>query len=528
MSYSRVDNSRRNIPRRESRGMHDSGERSDINNQGLRDLNLIDHGMSVKSRMMERGGGFNIDTTKDRPTQRMEYDNPYDDPYDEYDDYEAYTGPIGEITGGKYDVNNVDMGMPMRSSFRESTGPSDAEHDYTTDFFLHDKTSNLDVSYHDPVGTSDNFSMAKLNEFSSTILSQPESSPITSICRSNNELACVINKYLHDHLDGDTGVSNIMVTIELFCLYLLSHGKTKLEIKHLLSLPDQKTTSKIYFNLCEIINNIPYIRACNILCVPNGTKINLELCEPIISAVNLLHRYDERDPSNLIKINRLTHENTGFSKLYKSPNAFKKSLSILSTTRIVSAWARPFSKNNTAETYFYGNQTKKRVKMMKMQNVKQMYYEDHYSKILELPLLSKDYVFGFIIGKHDNKTRIEHNILESYINKLTPQDLDLVSIPKFTSVSQYKLNKLLKTLNFTSLFSDIDISHLIMSDYKHYIDTFLVNTIVVVDEGGENNGDKISPIRGSRSLPSFNANRPFFWYLRYIPDNLILVNGHYE
>lgn len=497
------------------------------------DANTSDLDTSIESRMLERDGIFNRSERKRRGGEYndrdidmndMNYDvfeNPYEAPYEPYGNT-----PLGEITGSSYNMTEMDRGMPVRPSFREHNGPDDSN-DYTTDFFLHSKTSNLDVQYFDPMGMNDDTGgMAPLSQFSTSILDRADKDPLKALKRTNNELAHNVFDYVTERLEG-VAVANMMLTAQLLCLYLVSNGETRQELKYRLSLADQKSVYRVFVRFCNVVNNIPSLRACNIMVIPSNAELSRETADPIIEKVNLIYKAKSRNSArNVAELNSLTAEHSGIRNMFKNDPRLFYSVAMLSTTNLTTPWKTPFNAQNTVQKVFYGKQ-RRDVYMMRIQRTQQLYYEDHYSKLVELPLLDHRYTYGFMIPKHNKNIKVEEALLRSYIDKLTPQDIDMISIPRFQQKTQYKLNNLLKDMDIQTLFENLDISSLIMGNRNHNLTHLVINTVITVNEGGVSK-DKISAIRGLRHSSTFNANVPFVWYLRYVPDNLILALGKYE
>jgi len=188
-------------------------------------------------------------------------------------------------------------------------------------------------------------------------------------------------------------------------------------------------------------------------------------------------------------------------------------------------WKIPFNKKETREMPFYSlnNSNTKKVQMMHQSNLFN-YYEDAEEQLIEVDYKNPSYCMGFILSKNGLPKLNGVSIFE-HIKDLTTYDVSLY-IPKFIQRSKFDFVNLLKIKGIHDIFDNnkanlfnihMDVNNpLCISNIIH-------DATVEVDESENIN----YPYPNLTARHMFKADRPFVYYIRYKPSNLILFIGTY-
>jgi serine protease inhibitor len=174
------------------------------------------------------------------------------------------------------------------------------------------------------------------------------------------------------------------------------------------------------------------------------------------------------------------------------------------------------------------------------------YYEDNNLKVIEIPYDDESFRFGIIIP--NNNYGSSYEIYDYYyIKNLSKEKVDL-TIPKFSKKSSIEIKKIYKKIGCNSMF-DVDKAQFfnIFDEYNNilnilnifnkkenfFISNILQEAVIIIDENGTEAAAKTTVyfknfIESHESKKYFVANSTFQYYIRYIPDDLIIFKGVYD
>ena len=164
---------------------------------------------------------------------------------------------------------------------------------------------------------------------------------------------------------------------------------------------------------------------------------------------------------------------------------------------------------------------------------KHMYFEDNMNQILELDYSDNKISMGIVLPKGRAKLTITGDQFNYYISNLSEQTIDTIEIPKFQQQSRFKIDNLFKKMGMRELFTNADLSEITPSTGDLYISDILHQVYINVDEQGtEASGATVAiatwnSVPKNNNNPSFIANYPFIYYIRFKPTNTLLFIGSY-
>lgn len=471
------------------------------------------HDYNVDRRIMERMFG-------------SETKNKYKDDSDDYDFLADDNQYLGEITGEQMDMDDMDKGMPIRSSNSNKKQYEEPSNPYL-DFALYDNKSKINVSYNDPF--SKNFSYSSVTE-NSKVLYHLNS-------KSNEEtFAELFNNFTFDFFDKFTlnlktkkemtlSPFNILQTLCL--LYIGSKNNTEKELCNYFALPNKKTT---HGNLYKIVNemlNTNSISMTNLICFPPYVTIN----DAYLSYINKLGyfvKYNSRNAhSDSNKINNIVSKSTNgiVNNLIESNVLANYSvLTLISTLYFNSNWKTGFNPLNTKMEIFNGI-NKRNVNMMVKYNDINRYYEDNMNQILEMDFIGNNFCMGFILPKSNyGNPVITHKMYDDYMAKFKNIEVGCIKIPKFKAENRYRIDNLFKKYGLKEIFGNADLSDIIppMNEFPINVTNMTHCAVVIINEEGGKTMQK--PIKPGIN---FIANHQFMYYIKFKPYNAIILVGQY-
>lgn len=129
------------------------------------------------------------------------------------------------------------------------------------------------------------------------------------------------------------------------------------------------------------------------------------------------------------------------------------------------------------------------------------YYENNNHTIVEFPMDSQNFAIGFITDKNNNDIQLTHRIFFEYISNLGGGKLSIYR-PEIKIVNKLNVNNLLKKMGY------------IQNNNIIYSQSLYFETCDVIHETGI--ADK-----------SVDLSENFIFYIRFVPNNIILHIGYH-
>ncbi|KAM7228982.1 hypothetical protein CapIbe_020270 [Capra ibex] len=204
-------------------------------------------------------------------------------------------------------------------------------------------------------------------------------------------------------------------------------------------------------------------------------------------------------------------------------------------------WEKYFDCENTVDAVFSLSESeKKNVKMMNQNGLFRVGFVDELkAQILELPYTKGklDMVVLLPSGSADNLKALEELERNITYEKLTAWSSSenmsekrvAVSFPRFTLEDSYDLNPILQDMGITDIFDEMkaDLTGISPSP-SLYLSKVVHKTFVEVDENGTQAvaaSGVVGMEKSSLSWETFNANRPFLFFIRHNKTQTILFYG---
>ncbi|XP_040120194.1 serpin B12 [Oryx dammah] len=204
-------------------------------------------------------------------------------------------------------------------------------------------------------------------------------------------------------------------------------------------------------------------------------------------------------------------------------------------------WEKYFDCENTVDAVFSLSESeKKNVKMMNQNGLFRIgFVEELKAQILELPYTKGklDMVVLLPSGSADNRKaleELERNITyEKLVAWSSSENMSekrvAVSFPRFTLEDSYDLNPILQDMGVTDIFDETkaDLTGISPSP-SLYLSKVVHKTFVEVDENGTQAVAASGVVGMEKSSPSwetFNANRPFLFFIRHNKTQTVLFYG---
>lgn len=130
------------------------------------------------------------------------------------------------------------------------------------------------------------------------------------------------------------------------------------------------------------------------------------------------------------------------------------------------------------------------------------YYEDNDNMVVEFPMNNPSFAFGIICDRDKGLINLSSKLFSSYMMNLRRQNIN-VFVPAF---------KMPNTLNATGILKNL--GH-IRSDRIHYLQTLFFEFQNAVY------------IKNSMGRPVINLSEHIIYYIRYVPNNVLLFIGRH-
>jgi serine protease inhibitor len=442
---------------------------------------------------------------------------------------------IGEITGDIMDDDNLNHGMPVRSSYNPKKPMYDANK-YLDFNVYHNKPKSKKLEYNE----SGNY--ASFAEISSSMIQMTQQVNPTNILSNNIEnLGSRLFESILESLPENNFCVFTYGLYSLFAiLYLSSDNITQNETQKFFELPPKKILTSSLNKLNREINLLSQkfkskkssINIKNLLIIGNNIPYNADyinkngeyytfarvnIQEPVKEAIKLSHI-----------INKLM--DTEMRNPITPPNIENLQIMLMTIAVIRPIWNFPFDKK--AKSLFYGYDDERKQDYLVSNGNVYRYFEDNEHQLIELECGysndrngtgEKGLIFGILLHKKAQTKEPNHKI-HFYLEHMKPTILEEVRIPIFTQNLKFRYNGTLKNMGLNTVFKQITANNL-FPNCRPMIHDVIQNVKIIVSESSNN---YVHNKKGAPSMSKFLANKPFFYYIRLADTNTILMDGLYQ
>jgi hypothetical protein len=366
----------------------------------------------------------------------------------------------GEITGEQLLFDNIDQGMPVRSSFTPNKNDKkNIIDDYANDFSLFDNSKNNNI-HNFKVNSYDPYENTKDMIDTNNILTNEINNISNNIDEFGYNLFIDIQKNL---LKIKYLLCSYSLFILLSILFISSKNKTFLELKNFLNLHNKSNILTNINLLNTELENIKYFNITNLLIIPYTYKINKSFLNnlPNIKILN----YDNRTQdlyNECLKINKYLNNyyNINLTNTIKPEYINNKSIISLITGKIEPIWENNFDDIIIDKFYSYNI---KDHNFLLAKN-KQYYHCFHNNlELIDIPTYDKKLSFGIITTTSDYFPTINNEVINLLISKLTKTTFKYLIIPQINNNFKMRYTNTLNIRGLHSIFNDLDISELLLS-----------------------------------------------------------------
>ncbi|XP_017839158.2 neuroserpin-like [Drosophila busckii] len=199
------------------------------------------------------------------------------------------------------------------------------------------------------------------------------------------------------------------------------------------------------------------------------------------------------------------------------------------------AWTSPFQKRNTEKNKFYLHDNGHVLTNIMQHDLTTFEYADLgclglNAEAVKLEYSGSDISMLIILPKtYDGLPQLEHKLQFTTIadikNALEHRPI-LVNLPKFSIKIEEDMIPILKSLSIQRIFEDAQLTHLRQGAGKVWIEKFIHNTAIHVDEDGTiANSTHVGIAPGEDEILSFNAIHPFYFAITNSED-AVMFAGH--
>jgi len=188
-------------------------------------------------------------------------------------------------------------------------------------------------------------------------------------------------------------------------------------------------------------------------------------------------------------------------------------ITIINVIYFMGVWQYGFNPRDTFQSA-WNNDPSKQILYMTLSKKSLPFYADDNFKCLELPYKNNNFVFGIMLAQSKTIDQLGAKVIVSTINKVKPiNKVEKVQIPKFTiryTVPSAQITEAFQLKPFTRCIQELYIR---------------------IDEQGTEAASVTTLQTLGHSLDpknEFIANRPFVYYIKYVPTNSIIFVGRID
>ncbi|NXM60956.1 OVALX protein, partial [Illadopsis cleaveri] len=201
-------------------------------------------------------------------------------------------------------------------------------------------------------------------------------------------------------------------------------------------------------------------------------------------------------------------------------------------------WKTAFKEEHTQEVPFNVTEQESRPVQMMHQNstFKVARVAEDKIKVLELPYIQEELSLFVLLpddisGLAQLESKISYeNLMKWTSPKVMEKKRVKVYLPRMKIEEKYNLTSVLTSLGMTDLFSpSANLSGISSAEGLRISEAIHGAYMEVTEEGTEEAGsaDDTEDIQHSSEIEDFRANRPFLFFVKHNPSNLILFFGKY-
>ncbi len=324
--------------------------------------------------------------------------------------------------------------------------------------------------------------------------------------------------------------------------YYGATGLTKQQIQAVFNFDvNQKKNLKIYRDYTNALERSKYVtlRIANGLWLEEGLPINAEFLQGAKQIIG----QEEIYKTNFIKNYKASRSQINDWIATKTDGNIKDLLpedAFNDLTRFVIAnavyfqgdWGSAFDKKLTASNSFYSLNKTIETQFMTKAVADHNYYENDDVQVLELPYKGNSTSMVIVLPRFKNGfTKVENALNETtyqqWLKGMSKRPV-VVTIPKFSLKIDYDLRATFRKMKLTEPFSDAASFDGISSEGLRLSKAYHQAFIVVSETGTTATASTaiVGTAKGLRPKPAFfNANQPFFFFIKDNSTNMILFMG---
>lgn len=426
----------------------------------------------------------------------------------------------GEITGQVIDSAEFEQGMPLRpnTTYRKNNNANDNP---ILDLDLYNNKPIMNVSYNDPMVDDTNnilySDVKKDNSVIGNVMPDQRLSIVINLFSFNFYVA--FSEY---HKSNNILMSPYTMLLMMAVLYRGSKGNTENNIKTFFSFPHKEETIKTIFGINKLLGKYRLYKNTNLVLFPKTAILNNAFVE-YIQNICVIKNIDINNSTIHIINDMVGTYSSGLKKKMFNDNFVNKTSNIICISSSIYFFPWKYNFDYIGMETFNGIHIRKE-KMMYLYGHSVPYYEDHNCQVIELDFCcdnNSDITMGIILSRPG--WNINDNAYYYYINNMKNTQFDRIGIPKFNQEYKYKLDILFNKIGLTNIFYGADFSDIVLNYENNYVTDIIHHVMVIISDKGvetkKNNQNK------SNNL--FIANRPFMYYIRYKPLNILLFIGKY-
>ena len=434
----------------------------------------------------------------------------------ERDNFNIYDKPEINLNKKK---DNYAKGMPWRPECTFSRQVYDGNSHLDFDIYDNPPVTTREIGYNDP----ENSDFCSTSRVSHTI---SENIDPTTVCINNiNEITINLLTTICTTSDIMFNINGLGLYMGLLELYHGSTGNTEIELKSYCNFTGRIKTyacfkkfvaehAKFLYPQISFRSYILYDSEMNIS--SQFKKKPLDRMVPIIP-INI------NNVGEIKRINKLIHEETKCINLISYNTLRKVELNIVSVIRINPIWGIKVNFLSTGK--FMGDNSV----FLNFKNCNIGYYKDISNNLqfLEIPMKGNNNVFGIIINKTSKNHINCYEDFASSISKIQLVNVAKLSIPKIVKRNKMRLNNLMKNKGIQACFLQTELPDIFPEDDNRISDILQYSDLILDEKSEKSENIKQSKRINNRmsKLQSIVINHEFTYYIRYIPNNLILCTG---
>jgi len=315
--------------------------------------------------------------------------------------------------------------------------------------------------------------------------------------------------------------------IQLFVImYVTSKSRSETDMQNYFSFSGKASTFQSLIELNVALHKTGVFKSTNILCICDAHTVNnkfADLLEHVGSIISF--NYKSADATVRIVNNIAAKTTNGMIDNVISANMLQPptDFALINVIYFYSKWKSPFSPQMTSSNVPFRGKTTK-VTMMTQYEGRFNHFVDNDQAILEMDYVDGYFSMGFVLS-----SGIDRPHLERLVSQLSQKQISVLKIPKFKQEFKYKIDNIFRENGLNSLFQNLDTD---LVNTQTAISYIIHGAAIIVDEAGTKAAAHTSMVSENcasvtKEEIKFIADRPFTYYIRYKPQNLIVFIGQF-